>query len=233
MRAAWLALLGACGGGGDDVHPCADVVGTCIELRVDSSTVDEIDALELGIIYGERQATVTTSLANGTPVALPAATSIMLDITAPAYVGLVAAGKVGGVARGFGQAALAEDITPGAHASLDVKLVPRSTCKIGGDYCGKNELAGNPDTLYRCTDGIPIARGRCAFGCVKGPEGSDDYCAAGPVKCTNGSRYCGGNKVDGDPSSVYDCVNMMPANRMMCARGCVVEPSPTNDHCRA
>src|SRR5687768_12889010 len=134
MRAAWLLLLGACGGGGD-VHPCTDVAGTCIELTVTSTTVDEIDALELGIIYGERQSTVTTSLANGTPVGLPVATTIMLDISAPAYVGLVAAGKVGGVALGFGQAELEDAIAPGAHASLEVRLVPRSTCKVGGDYC--------------------------------------------------------------------------------------------------
>jgi hypothetical protein len=230
MRRWLILLLAACGdSGGSD--PCAAIDGACVKLTVRSKTVDEIDALELDILYGDRHATVTTSLGNGTAVALPVVTTVTLDITAPVYVGLVGAGKIGGAALGFGQGEL-EEIAPGEHAALEITLGPRSTCTLGGDYCGRNELAGNDGTLYRCTDGVPLARGRCQHGCVKGPEGADDFCAGGPVKCTNGSRYCGGNKVNGDPSSVYDCVMMMPANKMMCAKGCVIEPSPSNDHCR-
>lgn len=50
------------------------------------------------------------------------------------------------------------------------------TCFEGGDYCGGNELVGDPRTLYRCTSGVGTNPRVCANGCVIGPAGSDDYC---------------------------------------------------------
>jgi len=50
------------------------------------------------------------------------------------------------------------------------------TCVEGGDYCGGNELVGDPRTLYRCTSGVATNPRPCANGCVIGAAGSDDYC---------------------------------------------------------
>jgi hypothetical protein len=49
-------------------------------------------------------------------------------------------------------------------------------CVEGGFYCGGNELDGDPQTLYRCTNGAATAPERCADGCVIAPAGSDDHC---------------------------------------------------------
>lgn len=50
------------------------------------------------------------------------------------------------------------------------------TCVEGGLYCGGNEVAGDPRTLYRCSGGAGTAPMPCADGCVVAPAGSDDHC---------------------------------------------------------
>ena len=60
-----------------------------------------------------------------------------------------------------------------------------------------------------------------------------DVCLGGPVQCDTSSKYCGGNEVTGDPGSVYGCAaDGSGINRVQCAKGCVIEPSPAADHCR-
>ena len=49
-------------------------------------------------------------------------------------------------------------------------------CVDGGFYCGGNELAGDPRTLYRCANGIATAPMPCPNGCMIAPAGSDDAC---------------------------------------------------------
>jgi hypothetical protein len=221
-----LLLLAACGDASD---PCAGADQACITLTVKGDAT-RIDHLELDILYGDRHDTITTALADNAAVSLPVVTTITLDIADTVPVGVVAAGKLGGNVLGVG--ASEKDVAAKQHVEMAITLAPRSTCTLGGDYCGGDELAGNVDTLYRCTDGVPVARGRCTHGCEVRPPPMDDVCLGGPIKCSNGSMYCGGNKVDGDPSSVYGCVNMLPANKMMCPNGCAIEPSPNPDHCR-
>lgn len=221
-----LLLLAACG---DSSDPCDGVDGACVALTV-KGNADKIDHLELDVLYGDRHDTITTALADNAAVSLPVVTTITLDITGTVPVGVVGAGKLGGNVLGVG--ASEKDVAAKQHVEMEITLAPVSTCTLGGDYCGGDELAGNKGTLYRCTDGVPQARGRCVHGCEVRQSPMDDVCLGGPIQCTNGSRYCGGNKVDGDPSSVYDCVGMAPANKMMCPKGCVIEPSPADDHCR-
>lgn len=50
--------------------------------------------------------------------------------------------------------------------------------------------------------------------------------------CTAGALYCGGDKLAGDPESVYVCAQGAGTQAMRCANGCVVAPAGTDDHCR-
>ncbi|MBX3159576.1 MAG: hypothetical protein KF773_26630 [Deltaproteobacteria bacterium] len=232
MRRALLALLpllalpAACGG---DPDPCAGAKSACIALRVASRTVEAIDLLELDIVYGDRHDTAVTALADNGVVGLPIITAVALDVAGATRVGVVAAGKLSGNVLGIGAATTTLDANQ--RVELDLVLAPRSTCQTGGDYCGGDELAGSEDTLYRCTDGVPVARGRCVHGCVV-RDGIDDGCDGGPERCVEGGLYCGGNKVVGDPRSLYRCTNGRGAARMMCADGCMILPSPNDDRCR-
>lgn len=221
-----LVPLVACG---EDPDPCAAVSSACIALRVDSSTVDAIDLLELDILYGDRHDTITTALDSGGVVELPIVTSLALDLTAATEVGVVAAGKLSGGVLGIGAASTTLDANQ--RIELDLVLAPRSTCETGGDYCGGNELAGDEDTLYRCTDGVPIARGRCVHGCTV-RDGIDDGCGGGPMTCVDGGLYCGGNELVGDPASLYRCEGGQAVDRIMCPNGCAIATPPNDDFCR-
>jgi hypothetical protein len=226
MRRALLVLLVACG---EDPDPCAAVEGACIALRVDSTTVDAIDLLELDILYGDRHDTTTTALADNGAVGLPIVTSLAVEVAAPTPIGIVAAGKLGGNVLGIGAASTTLDANQ--RVELDLVLAPRSTCQTGGDYCGGDELAGDEATLYRCTDGVPVARGRCVHGCTV-REGIDDGCEGGPERCVEGGLYCGGNEVVGDPRSLYRCEDGQGVARMMCPNGCTIGPPGSDDFCR-
>ncbi len=221
-----LVPLAACG---EDPDPCATAAGACITLRVDSNTVDAIDLLELDILYGDLHDTITTALDSNGVVELPIVTSLALDITAPTEVGVVAAGKLGGGVLGIGAASTTLDANQ--RIELDLVLAPRSTCETGGDYCGGDELAGDEDTLYRCTDGVPVARGRCVHGCTV-RTGVDDGCGGGPMTCVSGGFYCGGNELVGDPASLYRCEEGQAVDRMMCPNGCAIAAPPNDDFCR-
>jgi hypothetical protein len=226
MRRVLLLLLAACG---DDPDPCATVETACIALRVESDSVDEIDQLELDILYGERHDTLTTALADNGVVALPLVTALALELDATTHVGVVAAGRLGGNVLGFGAAAI--ELAADQRVALDLVLAPRSTCEDGGDYCGGDELAGEKDTLYRCRDGFSIARGRCVHGCTV-RDSIDDACEGGPMTCEEGGFYCGGNEVAGDPGSRYRCVGGQGVDREMCANGCQISPAGFDDVCR-
>jgi hypothetical protein len=227
-RLAVLALLAGCGGAGD---PCADVAGACLTVQVSSSTVDEIDQLELDILYGDRHATASTQGDGGGVVGLPLATAIALDdATGALDVGVVAAGKLSGVVLGTG--AGRATLAPGAHATISIRLAPIDDCVAGSFYCGGDRLAGDPDTLYQCNaGGVPLARGVCAHGCLIRPT-EDDACSGGPETCSEGGFYCGGNEVDGDPQTRYTCTGGAGSNGIECADGCMVAPAGTDDDCR-
>ncbi len=230
IRAAGLAAaiaLAACGG---DDDPCAGVE-TCVRVDVRSTSVTAIDQLELDILYGALHATTTTEAPGGHTTQLPLSTAIVLDLpgAAPLAVGVVAAGKLGATVRGTGAATAM--LAPGGHATIELELAPIDVCTAGAFYCGGDRLAGDPATLYECNaGGVPHARGLCAGGCVVNP-GMDDACAGAGGTCIDGSAYCGGDKLAGDPQTLYTCSNGAGTSPKRCAAGCVVRPG-SDDLCR-
>ena len=76
----------------------------------------------------------------------------------------VAAG--GGVGRRLD---LARAVRPGQDDAC-------RTCVVGGLYCGGDDLAGDPSTLYHCTtEGTGAVVQHCAHGCRVNP-GANDAC---------------------------------------------------------
>ena len=224
MRTAWLALaLAACG----TTDPC-EGKSTCVTLHVASSTVHRIDQLELDLLFGTVHSTVTTHDGTHTTT-LPAETAIVLDISAQVTLGVVAAGKLGGSVLGTAAGQVA--IAPGQHASIDLELVAPVMCVAAALYCGGDKVAGDPMTLYECdAAGVPQARGTCAYGCIIVPA-ADDACRGGGGTCVDGGRYCGGDKVDGDPGTLYVCSGGVGTSPTRCANGCEIVPS-ADDMCR-
>jgi hypothetical protein len=226
-----LAALGALAACGDDaVDPCDAVAGACITLHVESRTVDRIDHLELDVLYGDLHGTATTPSTGSSVVDLPLVTAIELSASTALPVGVVAAGKLAGVVLGTGAASTT--VAADAHVELTIELSPVADCEAGGYYCGGDKLAGAADTLYQCNGGgVPLARGRCAFGCLVRPT-QDDTCQGGGGTCVEGGFYCGGDKLDGDPQSLYRCSGGVGVDRRICANGCVVAPPGEDDDCR-
>ena len=229
LRARWLAplLVAACG---DGDSPCDDVASMCVELRVVSSTVLSIDHLELDVSYGDLHGTTTSEAPGGRAAPLPLVTAIVVDgAAAPLDVSVVAAGKLGGVVQGTGAAWTTVDGS--GAASLEIRLAPASDCTPGGHYCGGDKLAGRSDIVYECNGGgVPIARGRCTHGCLVRPT-QDDACDGGDEPCVEGGAYCGGDKLVGDPRSLYRCQSGVGVLIRECAVGCVQMPG-SDDTCR-
>lgn len=220
LTPAWLGLALAAAGCSDD-DPCAGAA-TCVRLDVDSATVANIDQLELDVVYGARHATTTTQAAGGRTTALPLSTAIVLAGAGsePIAVGIVAAGKLGASVLGTGAASTT--VLPGRHATVALELTPTVACNAGAHYCGGDLLAGDPQTLYQCNaGGVPIARGPCAGGCLVRP-GKDDVCRAVGGACQDGGAYCGGDKLDGDPQTLYVCMAGAGTAPKPCASGCVI-----------
>jgi hypothetical protein len=220
---AALVVLGACG----DDDPCGGAL-TCVQVDVESATADAIDALELDVLYGDLHATTTTRAPGRS--SLPLSTALVLDIPgAPTlHVGVVAAGKLDGAVVGTGAATTA--VGAGHHTDLVIELAPVEVCVDGARYCGGDKLVGEPDVLYRCNrGGVPTARGRCTLGCQRRTD-KDDVCIGAPP-CQDGGMYCGGDKLDGDPQTLYVCMNGAGTSPRECPGGCVVRPG-SDDICQ-
>ena len=219
-----LALaLAACG----TADPC-DGKATCVTLHVSSPAVRQIDQLELDLLYGTVHSTVTTQ-DGAHATTLPAETAIVLDVPAEVMLGVVAAGKLGGTVLGTGAGQVA--IAPGDHAAIDLVLAPPTACVAAALYCGGDKVAGDPMTLYECdAGGVPQARGACTYGCLVRP-GSDDACRGGGGTCVDGGHYCGGDKLDGDPQTLYVCSGGVGTSPMRCANGCAIVAG-SDDTCR-
>ena len=66
--------------------------------------------------------------------------------------------------------------------------------------------------------GVPLARGVCRYGCIVHPGPTTTACGAGGT-CTDGGFYCGGDKLDGDPQTLYRCsAGAGHRSRWTCAR---------------
>lgn len=240
MSARWAApalglLLGGCGDVASD--PCEGIEGACLAVRVDSDTVDAIDRLELDLLYGFRHATTSTAADGGGAVSLPVETAIELDLVdleqADAFtlaVDVVAAGTLGGVVQGIG--AGSATLRTGDRGSIDLALAPAPACVDGEHVCAGEALPGVADTLYECNQGgVPLARGRCTAGCIERADG-DDVCRADGGACVEGGFYCGGDKLDGDPRTLYTCQGGRGVDGSECPDGCQVRPG-RDDICRA
>jgi hypothetical protein len=201
-----------------------------VRLHVRSSTVDRIDTLELDVVYGTRHATTSTQAGGGEVVDLPLVTGVEVAASEPVRVGIVAAGKRSGNVLGTGAGVAMLD--PDEHADLTIDLAPVATCTAGARYCGGDKLAGDPGTLYQCNaGGVPLARGVCPGGCTVRPA-DDDVCAASGGTCIDGGKYCGGDKLAGDPQTLYICAQGAGTQPMTCTNGCVVAAAGSDDHCR-
>jgi hypothetical protein len=235
--AAVAAALGlAAGAACSDDDPCAGAA-TCVRLDLAAAApISRIDQLELDVVYGDRHATTTTQAAGGRTTQLPLATAIVLDLAAgepaagdPVRVGVVAAGKLGASVLGTGAGSTM--ILPRHHAEIAIELSPTADCNAGAFYCGGDQLAGDPDTLYQCNaGGVPIARGACSYGCQARPA-HDDVCRGGGGTCVDGSRYCGGDKLDGEPQTLYVCMAGAGVTPQRCPAGCMIRAG-NDDVCR-
>jgi hypothetical protein len=105
------------------------------------------------------------------------------------------------------------------------------SCVAGGLYCGGDKVTGNASTLYRCNGpGTPSVVGQCSDGCEV-RSGQDDACR-GSGACVAGGLYCGGDKVTGDPTTLYRCTSGSSGTVVEhCASGCAVR-SGQNDACK-
>ena len=224
MRAAWTALaLAAC-----TSAPCDDVSGTCATLRVTSPALTRIDHLEVDLLAGTFHATPTTT--DGAATSLPLETALELALPGDLDLGIVAAGVLDGSVVGTGFARLRID--NGAHVTAALELLPAASCTEGALSCGGNAVAGSPDTLYAChAAGAPRARGVCAGGCLIRPA-TQDACAGVGGACVGTGLYCGGDKLDGDPQSLYRCAAGSGTLVMACADGCVIGSPGHDDACR-
>jgi hypothetical protein len=222
-------VLAACAGDdGAPADPCAGAAGTCVALHVTSTTIARVDALELDVSYADRTGTATTVGAAG----MPADTAIAIDLAPPFTIGVVVAGHLGDATLGTGFAGASID----GPTTLDVVIEPPTDpCAAQGFYCGDDKVAGDPHTLYRCADtsgGMAYARGICAHGCTVAGAGHDDTCSGGAAACVAGSAYCGGDKIDGDPRTLYTCTSGNAGTvAQHCPGRCLVEPSPSPDRC--
>ncbi len=104
-------------------------------------------------------------------------------------------------------------------------------CVAGGLYCGGDKVSGSSSTLYRCSSGSSGAVvGACSDGCEV-RSGEDDACR-GAGGCVAGGLYCGGDKVTGDPATLYRCTSGSSGSVVeACASGCAVRAGE-NDACR-
>lgn len=104
-------------------------------------------------------------------------------------------------------------------------------CVAGGLYCGGDKVSGDSNTLYRCNgSATPTTLGHCSDGCEV-ISGNNDECR-GSGGCYVGGFYCGGDKVAGDPSTLYRCTGgSSGAVVSHCANGCAVE-SGSDDRCK-
>jgi hypothetical protein len=237
---ALLLLLSLVAAGCSGVDPCAGVAGACLAVHVTSASVREVDRLDVAVTVGAVHGSATTAGAG--PTALPAVTAIELgpSITAPVDIRIAVDAERGGAVVGHGAAATV--IAPAQHASLEVRLgaavdggsadLAGPGCVAGGLYCGGDKLDGDPGTLYRCdAPAAPTVRGVCASGCILRP-GLDDACRGGGGVCSVGGFYCGGDKLDGDPQTLYKCqAGGTGTVSRTCPNGCQVNAG-TDDACK-
>ncbi len=116
----------------------------------------------------------------------------------------------------------APDAGPDAPTHVVDAAADAAACKVTGLYCGGDDVNGDPNTLYHCNGAAaPTVAEVCKYGCIVRSAGEDDTC-----RCTPGGAYCGGDKVEGNPDTLYRCqTNGTGTVIEHCTNGCKVVPN--------
>ncbi len=120
---------------------------------------------------------------------------------------------------------------PGVSTSPD--RGPR--CNIDATpTCGGNGLAGDLNTLYRCSGGLVQRIETCVNGCQANAANTADACKEAPAPPPAGCNFelptCGGNGVEGRSDTLYYCM-FGKAYPLHCPTRCVANASGTRDDC--
>jgi hypothetical protein len=225
ISVAVTGLLAAC----RDAGPSCVEATTCVRIDVDGLFVNEIDQLQLDVVYADRHATTTTGTV-GTSIDLPLSIPLTLDLPGSPLIEIhiIAAGKLGG--RVVGVDAGSTTVPRGNHEVISLLLVTSFPCTEGALYCGGTTgLQAESESLYRCSGGVPIFYARCSRGCSP-YFGEDAHCFGGGL-CRDGGAYCGGNLLDGDPNTLYVCDLFDGTDPTPCPNGCLVRGDGA-DTCR-
>lgn len=222
--AAAAALLAGCAATAPD--PCGDAL-TCVRLDVSGLLIDQIDQLQLDIVLGGRVHSTVTTGTRGQHISLPTSTSIKLStMSLPTTVDVVAAGRRDGQVVGLASGAVT--VLLNDHASLRLELSDLERCTEDRLVCGSSVgVFDHSDTIYRCIDGAPIFYARCFRSCSDFRAG-DAVCS--DFGCTQGGHYCGGDKVEGDPFTLYTCDGIDGVMPTRCPGECLALGGG-NDHC--
>ena len=100
-------------------------------------------------------------------------------------------------------------------------VIDPDACTPKHHYCGGHVVAGVSTKLYICNDdGSASILESCAHGCLVRPKPNDDLC-----RCFEGGFYCGGDHIEGDPTTLYRC-NKDGSGTLYehCTKGCIVSP---------
>ena len=122
----------------------------------------------------------------------------------------------------------------GADGGGDAPAGDSGACVADLRYCGGDRVRGPVDTVFRCLpDGGATLVAKCASGCLRDAgAGEPGRCAIPTAPCQVNGRYCGGDKLDGDPAVLYRCGSGGTAIEIeRCARGCQVAPAGSDDAC--
>lgn len=107
-------------------------------------------------------------------------------------------------------------------------------CPNDGMYCGGDYIGGDPNTLYQCSNHSLYVSQVCASGCEWMPVNVDDQCKSAPPPstwCPNDGLYCGGDVIQGDANTLYQCSAHALSVYEVCSSGCAVMPEYSNDYC--
>ena len=124
----------------------------------------------------------------------------------------------------------------GADACKVVMAMGGPVCPGNGAFCGGDGVAGGDgNTLYQCPGkGLaPTSSEACGSGCQTEPNPNPDFCKGGLV-CPTVGDYCGGDRIGGDPNTLYHCDanGQAPSSTRPCGMGCQVNPQGVNDACK-
>ena len=123
------------------------------------------------------------------------------------------------------------------HPARTTYAKPRSRVPAAATTAVATRWAGNPDTLYHCSQSgaAPASSTPCANGCDTMPSGQSDVCHHG-LSCPGSGDYCGADGVQGgDANTLYHCpgAGQAPSGSDACSNGCTIKPAGTADVCSA